>query len=171
MKTRVTGLVLFVVLFAAAICHIAHYYPMLPDRVASHFNAAGEANGWSGKQAFATLYLVIIAVMALLFLGIPRLVGKLPASMVNLPNREYWLAPERKAETVAILSHYMAWLGSAMLVFLIFVFHLTIRANLAEHAKLGREMWIGLGAFLLYTTAWCIALLLRFRKPPESGQS
>ena len=44
--------VVFAVLLVVALALLAVYYPQLPERMASHFNGAGRANGWSSKAFF-----------------------------------------------------------------------------------------------------------------------
>ena len=46
-------------------------YPSLPETLATHFDAAGQPNGWTGRSAFALLYLG----MGLLMAVIPTVAG------------------------------------------------------------------------------------------------
>jgi len=39
----------FLLLVAAAIAQVAHYYAKLPDPMASHFGFDGFADGWSSR--------------------------------------------------------------------------------------------------------------------------
>jgi len=40
--------------------------------------------------------------------GILRIIAAVPAQLINLPNKQYWLAPEHVAETQECLSKYFA---------------------------------------------------------------
>ena len=51
--------------------------------------------------------------IAALFIGIPRLLKSTPASLINLPNKSYWLAPERREETMDRLASSFEALGMA----------------------------------------------------------
>ena len=53
-------------LVAAALFITIYFYPKLPDIIPSHFNAAGEADGWSGK---GTIW-ISPAIAFVLFAGI-----------------------------------------------------------------------------------------------------
>src|SRR3954471_4379187 len=78
-----------------------YYYPRLPAVVAQHFGADGRPNGWAPREAFfAISWVVLLGISALLMLT-PRLLRRVPVSMINLPNKRYWLAPERKQESLA----------------------------------------------------------------------
>ena len=61
--------ILLVLLFAVS----AVFYPQLPDRLASHWNAAGEADGYSSKFWGLFMLPLIATVLALLLILIPRL--------------------------------------------------------------------------------------------------
>jgi len=62
---------LFLVLAALAIA--ALLYPSLPDPMPSHWNAAGEVNGWLPKFWGAFLMPLIMAFLWLMFLALPRI--------------------------------------------------------------------------------------------------
>jgi uncharacterized membrane protein len=48
-------------------------YPQMPDRIASHWNAAGVANGYMDKAAGLFFMPVLMVLMLLLFVAVPRL--------------------------------------------------------------------------------------------------
>ena len=77
-----------------------NYHPKLPDTVASHFNGSGEADGFSSKLTHSITMVCLQAGMVLMFLILGFALKKLPTSMVNIPNKDYWFAPERKDETI-----------------------------------------------------------------------
>ena len=144
-------------------------YPELPDTVASHFGPGGRADGWSSKGSFFTLLGAVVALLGALGFGLPLLVGVLPSSLVNLPHREHWLAPERLAETRAALRAYLAWFLVGTLVLIGFVLELTYGANLRAAAggvaELGGGALAGFGAYLLFTAVWLGLFLRRFSRP------
>ena len=53
----------FYPLTGVAVLQVVYYYPQLPAVVASHFDGHGAANGWSGKEFFFGLYLVILLLL------------------------------------------------------------------------------------------------------------
>jgi hypothetical protein len=91
------------------------------------------------------------------------LVRKLPPQLVNLPNKRYWLAPERRAESLAALGALSRGFAAGLAVFLCFVHWLVVRANASRPPRLD-ETWFlaGLAAFGLTTLAWLVALYRRF---------
>lgn len=167
----------FMVLIAAM--QAAHYYPRLPDMVASHFGAGGKSDGWMAKGSFVAFYLGTLAFIAGTFVLIQVLTGNLhriPRSCINLPNKEYWLAPERIQESQARLSDCMEtfslWFGSATMAFIIGTYEFTFRANLQAEQVLPRSfLWL-LGAYLTLILSFLIGWVRRvhrlFPKPPTT---
>ncbi len=156
---------LLLLLMAGAVWHMIHYYPLLSDTVASHFGLSGEPDGWTSKQSFVTLYGVLVAVMGGMFLAFAAVLPRLPDSLINMPNREYWLAPERRRQSLAVFSDWMLWLGNATVAFIIAVMHLSFLVNLGQRPGLGSEFFWMMGIYGLGTIVTSIWLWARFRKP------
>lgn len=83
----------------------------LPPVVASHFAAGGGADGFTPRNAYLGLMAAISVGIPLLLAICNGLLRFVPPSMVNLPNRDYWLAPERKEETYAFLRNHGIYLA------------------------------------------------------------
>lgn len=89
-----------------------------------------------------------------------------PARYVNIPNKDYWLAPERRAQTLEFLGAHGMWLGCAMALFSVGVHWITMRANASSPPRLdGRLMYVVIAAFIVALAAWIAVLHRRFRKP------
>ncbi len=147
----------------ACAVHLWINYPALPERVASHFGSNGHADGWMSKSSIAAFQLGMTGFMAVLFLGISKLIQVLPTDMINLPNRDYWLAPARRAATIEALGADMARFGTAMMVFLLGVQEATFRANINHTYQLGSLFFLCLFGFLGFTAVWLIGLFRRYR--------
>lgn len=154
---------IFILLLALAVLQSYFYYSQLPGMVASHFDGAGAANGWSSKTTFFALYIGVVALFAALFLLLPRYLGSVPTAFISMPNKEYWLAPERRPATLEYISHQMLIMGNAAMVFLICIIQLVIAANVdaTGHVSAG-TMWILLGGYLLFSAVWTIRFIVRF---------
>lgn len=138
----------------------------LPPVVATHFDASGAANGHMPRGAY-------LAVMLLIGAGAPLFIGLAPGALmrrhpdrINLPNREYWLAPGRRDATVAYVVAHATWFAVALALFLARVHWLVVEANGREPAMLSTTgIATALALFGLAVTAWLVALFLRFRLP------
>lgn len=164
MKNPIHPLSLYAGGIGLALGQIAYYYPQLPDKLASHFNGAGVADGWMAKNDFMIFYIVLLLFTGGTLAGTGLLISKLPTDMINLPNREYWLAPERKAGTVRALSEQMHWFGAATMVLLIAMMQLTFQANLLPEPRLDSKAWMLLVAYVVYTIIWTIGLVGRYSR-------
>ena len=81
-----------IVILIACYLYMGITYPRLPDRIAVHFNAKGAPDNWGDKSNFATFYpLFTLAFNALFLFIVPFLIRKSPESIVNMPDKEYWL--------------------------------------------------------------------------------
>ena len=96
--------VLFLLTAVCTSIYFSYYYPLLPKVVASHFDVHGIANGWQTKQGFFEVLAGTTALSAFLIFGIPTMIGIIPDQFINLPNKDYWLAPEQRAASLEFLS-------------------------------------------------------------------
>src|SRR6202162_961878 len=160
--TRIPRILIFAIVLAA-IAQCVHDYPLLPDRLASHFGASGIPNGWMTKSPFFVTFAVILlpalAVEFLLSFGI----SKKSDAKLRLPNKEYWLAPERRAETFAYFDSFFAWYGCAFLFVEVFAMGLAMRANFDAPPQLPTAPIVSvIAGFVLYNVAGVITMLRCF---------
>ncbi|MBL7076616.1 MAG: DUF1648 domain-containing protein [Kiritimatiellae bacterium] len=163
MNSRTFPIALFLLLCVACLAHGLYYYPRLPAEVAHHFGASGQPDAWGSKEHFLVVYLVTVAVMAATFLGLGLAMPKIPNSAINLPNKEYWLAPERRRQTLDYMLPRLLWLGSLTMVLLLDIFHQSFQVHLGKATSLP-HVWYSMVAYLIATAVWCIAVYRRFGK-------
>ena len=160
--------VAFATLLGIIVLQALVYYPKLPAQLASHFDAAGRPNGWSSKPAYFALQTFIVLVLALCFGALPGWLERAPARLVNLPNKDYWLAPERRATTMAHVSSALTWFGCAALAFVVVVNGLVIDFNLGyERVLHANAIWALLGGIAACTVILVLRLLHLGRRPPS----
>jgi uncharacterized membrane protein len=148
-----------------------YYYPRLPAVVAQHFGAQGNPNGWAPREFFFIFSWVLLLGLSAIFMFTPRLLRRLPVSLINLPNRKYWLAEERKDESLRFLGEEMQWMGVLTTAFIVLVLHLAIRANLNPEPRLENTPFIVLLAVFALLMFWEIATLYRrFPKVESAGK-
>lgn len=152
-----------VILIAAA--DVAWLYPQLPERVATKFGGGGQPVAWSTRAGFLTAHLVGFSLTALLMLGLRFALPWIPAALINLPHREYWLAPERVGYTRQLVGDMLLGLGSGLLAFLTAMGHLTMRANLTPEPRLSPAFPVLVGVYLAAMLGFVVWMFLRFRTP------
>jgi uncharacterized membrane protein len=163
---------IYVLLAAVGLLYFSLLYPQLPDPMASHFNANGAATAWMPKSAFYILILVVTLAAGVPIFLVPRSMAKLPNNKINLANKEYWLAPERRAETVEYLGIQMGWFGCALLALLLCGLYNAVAANFRpDHHFDSGSFYAVLGAFLAFIIFWLVRLLSHFARVPENSRS
>ena len=163
--TRVPGALFFGIALAAT-AQCVHDYPLLPSRLASHFAASGMPNGWMTKTQFLITYIVILLPAFAIEFWVPRRIAKMPNAKLNLPNKEYWLAPERRVETFAYFESFFAWYGCAFLFVVALAMGLAMRANLVTPPRLPAVPIVSvIAGFALYNVAAVAAMYRRFSMP------
>jgi serine/threonine-protein kinase len=157
---------LFLAAMAGTVAFVLATTPALPDRVATHFGPGGVADGWMTRDGYR-LYMLAFAIG---FVGfIVAMVGVLPRlfpAAVNVPNRAYWLAPERRTASAAYLLAHACLLGVLLEAMIAGVHALLLEANAASPPRLATGAFLALlAAFLALVLVWIVALLRRFRRP------
>lgn len=141
------------------------YWPQLPEKLATHFDAQGRANGWMDKQSATILTCSLVALMPLFFVGISVGIRWLPTSMINMPHREYWLSGERREETLRWMLGWMMWFSVAITIFFVAINHLIFLANRDVQPLSAIWFWGLLCSFLMATGVLVLIMLLRFSGP------
>ena len=164
--TYKSSLLLFLVLLLAAAVFIDQTAGMLPERLASHFDGGGAAKGFSTRSEYLKfIYTFTLGLPPAIVMLVSAMVRIAPA-LVNVPHREYWMAPERRDQTFAFLAHHAVWIGILLLLFLSYVHWLVVAANLTVPAHLdGASIYGGLGVLLLAMAGWVAVLFGKFKAP------
>ena len=137
----------------------------LPTYVASHFAGNGAANGYMPRSAYVAFMLVVTISLPVVIFASARILPRVPPSLLNLPNRDYWLAPERRAQTYGYLSDHTAYFATMLAVFLGFVHWRVVAANALHPPTLEPVVFVGgLIAFLIALVLWIAALAAHFRR-------
>src|SRR5512141_1551506 len=139
----------------------------LPPVVASHFVVGGAANGFMPRSGYLLFTIILLAGLPLLIVFLSSLSTFLPVRFINLPNREYWLAPERQDETLSYLREQGSHFGVMLIVFLCFVHWLVIRANSHNPPLFPESLFlIGMAVFLIGLVVWLGRFVAHFRRLP-----
>ncbi len=156
---------LYIFLVLTCLLMMAYYYPLMPQRMASHFAADGQANGWQPRESFFLLMIVVMASSAVVAFFAPWQISTKANARINLPNRDYWLAPERREQTMSYIASTMAWFGCGLLFVLISGTFLALRANLAPDHRFNSEaMLVVLGGFLFGLMFLMLGFIRHFQK-------
>jgi uncharacterized membrane protein len=132
--------------------------PRLPARIPTHFNAAGEADGWGSPDMLWTLLLAQVATGGL-FLLIP-LVGRRFPGMVNIGSRKLSdFAPAQRTRIMLLFADMMGYMSVLVSLLLCVLIRGTISAASSSHPHF--SPWWELGIFLAGIAATAIYYSVR----------
>ncbi len=157
-------LMLFVALLIGSVAFIIGTSSQLPPRVATHFGGTGQINGSMTRDGYLLFILAFATLLPLLiiaaFAGLPLIVP----SKLHVPNRDYWLAPSRRDESLAAVGAFGAALGCLLTVLAAGIHEVIVQANASIPPQLpGPMFWAVLGGFLVAFLGWQAMFFLRFR--------
>lgn len=148
---------------ALAVC-LALTYPLLQERVATHFDLRGAADAWMSREMNAGVMFGVGIGMSLFLIGVFYSCRYFPDSWFNLPHRDFWLAPERREDVFRFLLKAGLWLAALQTFLLVGIHLLVVAANRTQPAQLSSGIWLLLAGFLTVIGGWTYAIVRRFRR-------
>lgn len=160
-------LILFFGLVLWSVAQAAWYHPQLPALVAAHFDAVGRANGWMPREHFFQYQVVLTLGFAAFFFSLAFVSRILPVAWLNVPHKDYWLAPGRREATRQRIARLILAAGCGALAFFAFLHQRVCQANLDGTRRLTPSFGVIFAASLLLIVGPVVPVLWRFlRKPP-----
>ncbi len=139
----------------------------LPDPVATQFGAGGAPVSFMSRTGYVAFILGFVTILPIFMVAMVGYLPRLMPGAVNVPHRDYWMAPARRAATIDFLTTQGYWLAALMSAFLGGLHWLTAQANAATPPGLSNAGLKGVTfTFLAALAAWMAALFVRFRRPP-----
>lgn len=160
-------LLLFACLLVAAGAYLLASTAALPERVASHFAADGTPNGFMHRDDYRQFILLFGLGLPVLVASVVAFLPRLFTGVLKLPHRDYWLAPERREQSLGFLGEHGWWLGCLLVLLMCGVHRLIALANAPDAPpSLGATpFFVLLGLFTLGLLACLARLMLHFRRP------
>ena len=158
---------LFVTLYIATIAVVFATGHGLPDTIASNFGDAGRARGFMSRAAYLTMMGLLIGIIPLILVFAFKWLPRRLTNLTNIPNRSYWLAPERRAQFQLRMEHAGLFMGSSVVTFMGAMHWLVFEANEVQPPRLASgPFFLVLGMFVVTTIGFLIWMSLEFRNPP-----
>lgn len=168
---KTTNLVMLVVTALIAIVQITFWFNQLPDPMPSHFNGAGKVDGTMSKSGFMVMNVGLQAMFLIGFPLLSMLMKRMPDSMLNIPNKEYWLTPDRREQTLDTNGQFLNTIGWLSGWLMISLFHLTAQVAVGTRNTINPEFYFVLGIFLVAVLGGCGRLYWIFRIPNNGTES
>ncbi len=161
----------FWMLLAGAAAFVLISGSSLPPLVASHFGIGGAVDGFMSRNDYLAFMLIGTVAIPLLIVVPQRLVRTIPPRLINVPNRAYWLAPERIDATRGYLRNHALWFAGLFVLFLCFVHWEVVQANMRSPVRLIVQPFItGLVAYVVGVFVWIGAMVAHFRRRPDADR-
>ncbi len=94
-------------------------YPTLPEQIPRHFNVYGQADAWGNTTLVHWLLVPVVALFSVGLIYAPAwIVGAVPASWMNVPDREAYeaLPAAQKRHVRHLVQRGLYWMGTATLL-------------------------------------------------------
>ncbi|SRR5579871_2111002 len=153
---------------AASAAYFFLTYGSLPEKVATHFDASGNPNGFQTKDGYLFFFIQFTLMLNALLGAVFFLLKKIPVSRMNLPRKDYWTSsPERMDVLHQKLGAVLALVATYMNCAFIFAVQAVYQVNTPNAALQipvnGGVFFILLGALFMVVFAFLI-----LRPPPET---
>jgi hypothetical protein len=159
---------LFAVVLLVVAWFIVTTTRQLGDTVATHFAGGFLANGWMQRGEYLAFSLIVSTVLPVIIAAIVGWLPRVFPGSVNVPHRDYWLAPERSAATFETIAVRAVLLAALISVFMAGVHWLILQANAVIPPRLPAKLfWTLLIACLTAFAFWIWAFWSRFRDVPR----
>lgn len=86
---------------------------------------------------------------------------------INVPNRKYRVAPERRDATIAFIVSSLLWICCAVMLFMLALTHFVFRFNIESEKQLALPMIPTLVAFFAVIGTVITRMILKFRRVPK----
>ena len=157
-----------VAVILAAGAGVATTIGYLPDKVATHFGAGGRANGWMSRVEYAWMMTALVLAMPLAVWLVLAILPRRWPRLVNLPHRDYWLAPERREATLDRLAILGATIALACVALLVFMHVEIIDANRRVPASLDAQVAAVPLVVASAIVALVVGIAISFRRPKDA---
>lgn len=170
MKTARVPLIALVLLFVWFPIQLKMDERKLPNMVATHFDGAGHPNQYMTRSTHLKTLAFFGFVVPLAELGLFYCMRFFRADRINIPNRHYWLDPERREQTLTVIMRQGIWLACITLGFFSLIEWVLVAANATKPPQLDMALILAptIG-FLICVLGWVVALLIRFNKAPKQA--
>lgn len=156
-----------IVTWLAVIGYVGWAHGQLPDKVAVHFGTSGEPNRWSSSVELSLIISLIVTLEFATFAAIAWFLPRVSHQLWNLPNKSYWLAPDRAEITATLVCRDLLAMALATLALLGVVHWDVVQANVSRpNQELAITLW-AVGVYMAVLFGIIIAMLVRLNRVPS----
>lgn len=155
-----------VLLAVATVVFVLSTIDRLPEVVATHFGTDNRPNGWMTRNGYLLFTFAFGAGVSALVIFCAGFLPRIKPQWTNIPRRDYWLALERREESLSFLAAHACWLACLMVLFIAGIHALILLAHQSQPPLLPLIPFLALlGGFLTGVAVWTVKIYCRF--PPR----
>ena len=124
------GRVFYAVVLFVCVFEFWRLWNISPPEMAAHFNLQGNPDRIVPRAEFFSFQIKTLLIMIVISLVMQFIFMVLPERLMHMPNREYWLAPARRDDTLDRMSSFAAMMFGVILLAVQAAFELSVYANL-----------------------------------------
>lgn len=155
------NLLIFGLVSLLLLVEFIYFYPLLPQKMASHFSFSNHPSNWIPKSSFVILFVWMYLLITIFVIGFAVLLPRIPDNFINIPNREFLLQPARKDKTLSYISNYLVSIGSLTILLFVVIDYFIFRANIDKSHKLPPVFF---PVVILYTLIIVLMSIAMYRK-------
>lgn len=141
-------------------------YTLLPERVASNFDAQGAAHAWQASSSVIYMMLAVGLGVPAFVAGLMFLLRFMPPKYLNVPNPVYWRATENHSRACDFLFRSSLLFGSGFMLWQVAFSVLLVAANQKTPPQPDTTAAILVSlAPLVLAAIWVGGILIFFLKP------
>ena len=166
------GRVFYVIVLLICVFEAARLWSITPAQMAAHFDILGNPDRFVPKAEFFWYQIQTMLVVVIVSLLPQILFLVLPVSLINMPNREYWLAPERREGVMDRMSSFAAMMFGIILLTIQAGFEISAYANLRTPILFNaRLMLMVMAASFIAIGVLLFQLITSFRLPSSDNSA
>jgi uncharacterized membrane protein len=164
------GRIFYVIVLLFCIFETARLWNIAPTQMAAHFNVQGDPDRFVAKPEFFWFQVQTMLVVVGVSLLLQILSLFIPVNLINMPNREYWLAPERREETLDRINSFGPAMFGVVLLVIQAGFEVSVQTNLQMPIHFNAQLMTSVMIVSLVVIGVMLAwLVMSFRVPASNS--
>eukprot|EP00708_Paratrimastix_pyriformis_P006339 GAFH01005607.1.p2 GENE.GAFH01005607.1~~GAFH01005607.1.p2 ORF type:complete len:173 (-),score=13.78 GAFH01005607.1:101-619(-) len=156
---------LAVLLTVALLVETGFIYKRLPDQVIIHWNYQGIPDGFGTKTMLLSAFLISPLLTMITMTCMALFIEKIPDQFINIPNKPYFLAPERRHASLSYVKGQVMALANGITIYNMALELNAYLGNAQPQWRMGlftAILTVGLMAWICGTV---VLIILHFRVP------
>lgn len=159
-----TNQFILIMILVLMLFQVFYFYPKISEPFGTKFSKSDEMLQSTSRTGFVIFGVFYPLILAFIFLIMPANLHRFSQKWWNIPNKEYWLAEDRKQETFKYIALKMSLLGIVFSGMILISQQVYINKNVPAYSIDIPGMNLAIGLFVFFLFIWVGDLILHFRR-------